>query len=70
MRKAGSGREYTETPRVPLIQAEFAAVPISSAIWFDKAREAVDNGMTKRAGLVATNSIRGGANRVVLRPDH
>src|ERR1039458_9017519 len=34
--------------------------------WFEKAREQVASGHTERAGLVATNSIRGGANRRVL----
>jgi type II restriction/modification system DNA methylase subunit YeeA len=34
--------------------------------WFDKAREAVECGNATRVGLVATNSIRGGANRHVL----
>ena len=34
--------------------------------WFEKARAAMEAGRTKRAGLVATNSIRGGANRKVL----
>ena len=34
--------------------------------WFEKAREALQNGDTDRVGLVATNSIRGGANRAVL----
>ncbi|WP_338664321.1 DNA methyltransferase [Pararoseomonas sp. SCSIO 73927] len=34
--------------------------------WFDKARQAVEEGRTRRVGLVATNSIRGGANREVL----
>ncbi|PWS36885.1 class I SAM-dependent DNA methyltransferase [Falsiroseomonas bella] len=34
--------------------------------WFEKAREQIENGATTRAGLVATNSIRGGANRRVL----
>jgi hypothetical protein len=31
--------------------------------WFEKARAEIASGRTKRAGLVATNSIRGGANR-------
>jgi type II restriction/modification system DNA methylase subunit YeeA len=35
--------------------------------WFEKAREQIENGETGRAGLLATNSIRGGANREVLR---
>ena len=34
--------------------------------WFARSRELVEEGSTKRAGLVATNSIRGGANRFVL----
>ena len=35
--------------------------------WFEKAREQIENGQAKRAGLLATNSIRGGANREVLK---
>ena len=34
--------------------------------WFEKARTQVASGQTKRVGLVATNSIRGGANRRML----
>jgi len=34
--------------------------------WFEKARAHIEAGRCKRAGLVATNSIRGGANRKVL----
>jgi len=34
--------------------------------WFEKAREQIQNGRTLRAGLLATNSIRGGSNRRVL----
>ncbi|MBP5990495.1 MAG: class I SAM-dependent DNA methyltransferase [Piscinibacter sp.] len=34
--------------------------------WFEKARGQIENGELQRAGLVATNSIRGGANREVL----
>jgi type II restriction/modification system DNA methylase subunit YeeA len=34
--------------------------------WFDRAREEVAAGRTERAGLVGTNSLRGGANRQVL----
>ncbi|UFX46437.1 MULTISPECIES: class I SAM-dependent DNA methyltransferase [Bradyrhizobium] len=34
--------------------------------WFEKARKALMSGQTSRVGLVATNSIRGGANRKVL----
>lgn len=34
--------------------------------WFEKARGEIAAGRTKRAGLVATSSIRGGTNRPVL----
>ena len=34
--------------------------------WFDKARAQITAGALQRAGLVSTNSIRGGANRKVL----
>jgi type II restriction/modification system DNA methylase subunit YeeA len=34
--------------------------------WFEKAGRAVKDGKVVRAGLVATNSIRGGKNRLVL----
>jgi type II restriction/modification system DNA methylase subunit YeeA len=36
------------------------------AYWFSKAWERMRDGRLKRAGLVATNSMRGGANRRVL----
>lgn len=34
--------------------------------WFEKARTLIEFGSVRRAGLLATNSIRGGANRRVL----
>ena len=34
--------------------------------WFEKARAQIETSKTKRAGLIATNSIRGRANRKVL----
>src|SRR5699024_10334984 len=34
--------------------------------WFEKARAQIADGEVQRAGLIATNSIRGGANRQVL----
>lgn len=34
--------------------------------WFEKARAQIESGKVRCAGLVATNSIRGGANRKVL----
>ncbi|MBI4027857.1 MAG: class I SAM-dependent DNA methyltransferase [Verrucomicrobia bacterium] len=35
--------------------------------WFEKAREQIKDGKCKRAGLLATQGIRGGANREVLK---
>jgi len=34
--------------------------------WFEKARDQIVRGKSSRAGLVATNSIRGGSNRKIL----
>jgi type II restriction/modification system DNA methylase subunit YeeA len=59
------GSDYTETLR----STYSGRVPGGADLvcyWFDKARGAIVGGLTCRAGLVATNSIRGGANRVVL----
>lgn len=36
------------------------------AYWFEKAREAVTDGQVNRVGLIATQAIRGGANRKAL----
>ena len=44
-------------------------VPGSSDLccyWFEKARAMIESGQSKRAGLLATQAIRGGANRTVL----
>jgi hypothetical protein len=35
--------------------------------WFEKARDMIEHGKCKRAGLLATQGIRGGANRAVLK---
>jgi len=35
--------------------------------WFEQARTQITSGRARRAGLLATNSIRGGANREVLQ---
>ncbi len=35
--------------------------------WFEKARAHIERGHAQRAGLIATNSIRGGVNREVLK---
>lgn len=35
--------------------------------WFEKARAVIEKGTAKRAGLIGTQGIRGGANRIVLQ---
>ena len=46
------------------------AVPAEADLccyWFEKARSQIEKGLCKRAGLLATQGIRGGANREVLK---
>ena len=59
------GDSYTEKLR----QAYGRSVPAAADLvcfWFDKAERLIASGKLARAGLVATNSIRGGSNRAVL----
>lgn len=59
------GDEYVATLR----QCYKGRVPGGADLvcyWFDKARVQIEKGKTKAAGLVSTNSIRGGSNRTVL----
>ncbi len=59
------GREYTNQLRA----AYEGTVPGFADLvcyWFERARQEIAAGRLSRAGLVATNSIRGGANREVL----
>ena len=61
----GLGHEYTDTLR----RCYAGRVPGGADLvtyWFEKARAQIVAGNAKLAGLVATNSIRGGANRKVL----
>jgi type II restriction/modification system DNA methylase subunit YeeA len=65
--RRGLGDETVET----LFRIYDGHVPAEADLvcyWFAKAWEAVEAGRVKRVGLVATNSIRGGANRKVLEP--
>ncbi len=65
MMRGGLGHEYTETLR----RTYRGKVPGSADLvcyWFAKAGDLVVQGRVARAGLVATNSIRGGNNRPVL----
>ncbi|HNB41579.1 MAG TPA: hypothetical protein PLG52_08765, partial [Anaerolineales bacterium] len=58
------GNEYVEA----LFKLYGDRLPVSDLVcyWFEKARAMIENGKAKRAGLLATQSIRGGANRTVL----
>ncbi|HEY4698648.1 MAG TPA: DNA methyltransferase [Gallionella sp.] len=59
------GEDYVQT-----LRAEYdGRVPGGADLvtyWFEKARAQIEAGKCQRAGLVATNSIRGGANQKVL----
>ena len=59
------GDQYTDNLRGVYRRAVPAFADLV-CYWFHKAGELVSQGKIARAGLVATNSIRGGRNRVVL----
>ena len=63
--RGGLGHEHTESLR----RVYKGVVPTSADLvcyWFYKAGKLISEGRIARAGLVATNSIRGGKNRAVL----
>lgn len=59
------GADYTERLR-KLYAGKVPGGADLVCYWFHKAREQILAGQLQRAGLVSTNSIRGGANRKVL----
>ncbi|SMF96964.1 Methyltransferase domain-containing protein [Methylomagnum ishizawai] len=59
------GEEYTHRLRA-CYQGRVPGGADLVCYWFEKARAQIAAGKTQRAGLVSTNSIRGGANRKVL----
>ncbi len=63
---AGLGETYTLALRKAWPQVPGGVDLV--AYWFAKAWAQIQAGALTRAGLVATNSIRGGANREVLKP--
>ena len=63
--RGGLGHEYTERLR-RTYRGSVASSADLVCYWFHKAGRLVANGKLARAGLVATNSIRGGNNRAVL----
>lgn len=60
------GADYTQ-----LVRATYAGRVLGAAnfvaFWFEKANDAIRAGKTQRAGLVAPNTIAGGANQEVLK---
>jgi len=63
--RAGLGHEYTDS----LFKSYSERLPNQADLccyWFEKARSAIERGKCLRAGLLATQGIRGGANRRVL----
>ena len=64
--RTGLGDEYVDR----LFEQYRGRVPGEADLvcyWFEKARQAIEAGTAKRAGLLATQAIRGGANRRVLQ---
>ena len=59
------GQEYMDRLR-GLYQGRVPGGADLVTYWFEKARALIETSRIQRAGLVATNSIRGGANRKVL----
>lgn len=59
------GSEYTEALR-SAYKGRVSASADLVCYWFEKARAQIEAGHLRLAGLVATNSIRGGKNRLVL----
>ena len=63
--RSGLGDQYVDN----LFEAYAGRVPPEADLvtyWFEKARAQLKRGRAKRIGFVATNSIRGGANRRLL----
>ena len=64
--RAELGDEYVDS----LFRVYRSRVPAEADLvcyWFDKARVMLEQGRTKRVGLLATQGIRGGANRRILQ---
>jgi len=63
--RAELGDSYTDSVRDLYSRALPGGVDLC-CYWFEKARSLIDSGKLKRAGLLATQGIRGGANRQTL----
>ena len=63
--RRGLGNDYVET-LFRVFGDRLPGMSDFSSYWHEKARAAIEQCRTRRAGLLATQSIRGGANRRVL----
>jgi type II restriction/modification system DNA methylase subunit YeeA len=63
--RGGLGDEYVER-LFELWSEQVSAEADLCCYWFEKARRQIEDGACSRAGLLATQGIRGGANREVL----
>ncbi len=63
--RQGLGDEYVDT-LFSLYDGRVPAFADLCCYWFEKARALIEAGRCERAGLLATQGIRGGANRTVL----
>ena len=59
------GERYCDA-LLQIYSKQIEGMPDLVCYWFEKAREHIENGKAKRAGLLATQAIRGGTNRQVL----
>ena len=64
--RGGLGDEYVDALR-KLYAKRIPGQSDLVCYWFEKARAMVEKGQVKRVGLLATQGIRGGANRQVLQ---
>ncbi len=64
--RTGLGDEYVERLR-SLFATRIPGQSDLCCYWFEKARWQIEKGKAKRAGLLATQGIRGGANRETLK---
>jgi len=63
--RRGLGNDYVEA-LFHVFRGRLPGMADLSAYWHEKARAAIQAGLTRRAGLLATQSIRGGGSRRVL----
>jgi hypothetical protein len=63
--RRGLGDDYVDT-MFGVFQGRVPAEADLVTYWFEKARACIETGTSKRGGLLATQGIRGGANRRVL----